>query len=46
MKIILRASQKNDATTLPADGTILAFFAADSAFSAHCFDCSFNSGVK
>jgi len=32
--------------TLPADGTVFAFFGADSPFSVHCFDCSFVSGVK
>ena len=32
--------------TLPADGTIFAFFRADSPLSVHCFDCSSVSGVK
>ena len=32
--------------TWPADGTLFAFFGADSPLSIHCFDCSFVSGVK
>ena len=46
MKIIPRAPQKTDATTLPVDETDSAFLGADSPFSVHCFDCSFVSGMK
>ena len=35
MKIILRASHKTDAMPLPADGTVFAFFGADSPLSIH-----------
>ena len=46
MEMIRRASQKTDVMTLPADGTVFAFFRADSPLSVHCFDCSFISDVK
>ena len=31
--------------TLPADGTVFAFFEANCPLSVYCFDCSFASGV-
>ena len=46
MKIIPRESQKTDAMTLPAGGTVFVFFGADSPLSVHYFDCSFVSSVK
>ena len=46
IKMIPRVSQKTDAITLPADGTVFAFFGADSPGPVHYFDCCFVSGVK
>ena len=40
MKTIPRACQKTDAMTLPADGTVFAFFGEDSPLSVYRFDCS------
>ena len=46
MIIIPRTFQKTDAMNLSSDGTVYAFFGADSSLSVHCFDCSLASGVK
>ena len=46
MKNIPRVSQKADAMSLSADGTVFVFFGVDSPLPVHCFTRSSVSGVK